>query len=74
MAKKEVLYYCEICGKRFGKFEDADKCEKNHYIPVEIGTHEYDSYSDKKSEYPLKIRIKVKNGYGVEKSIEYTRN
>lgn len=73
MAKKEVLYYCEICGERYGSIEKADNCEKEHYKPIEIGSFEYDKYADRKKEYPLKVRLKIKNGYGVEKVIEYTR-
>lgn len=73
MAKKEILYYCEICGKRFEKLEGADVCEKSHFVPIEINNYGYDRVLDKKSEYPLAVKIKVKNGYGIEKIIEYSR-
>lgn len=61
MASKHVSYSCDLCGRRFKNFEEADECEKLHKIPEKISKPEYSS-EDRKNHYPLSILICFKDG------------
>lgn len=73
MARKEVSFYCEICGKRFSRIEVAEDCENSHYKVEEITKVKYDSFEDKKSLYPLSLTVKLKDSKGNEKTVNYVR-
>jgi len=72
MAKKEILYICEICGSKYQKEDIAEQCEKQHYKASEIVSVVYDK-QEKKKEFPLTINIKLKDGNGKERIIAYSR-
>lgn len=72
MAKKEILYICEICGAKYQKEDMAEQCEKHHYKAVEIVSVIYDK-NEQKKEFPLTINIKLKDGSGKERTITYSR-
>lgn len=73
MAKKETKYICEVCGKKHDALVEAEECEKLHYRPIGILKTDFDFTSDKKSLYPTKLNIKLKDGFGKEKTIRYIR-
>ena len=60
---KEVKYYvCEMCGLRYTKKEEAQKCEKLHFTPVEIANCQYNHPDQAGGKYPARIDIKMSNG------------
>lgn len=71
MAKKEIAYYCEICGKKYNDELDAIGCENDHLIPVEIIKCKFDI--NDKAFYPSTINIKLRDFHGNTKIVEYTR-
>lgn len=36
MPKKNESYSCLVCGQRYQSYEEAEKCEKSHKIPVHV--------------------------------------
>lgn len=71
MAKKEISFICEICGKKFNKESNAVQCENDHYVPKSIESSKYDLIF--KPNYPDSINIRVQRQDGSEKIITYYR-
>jgi hypothetical protein len=72
MAKKEILYTCEVCGKKYHREDVANLCEKGHFKIAEITKTEYDP-KDVKGIFPASIMVRLKDGYGNEKMVQYMR-
>lgn len=72
MARQEIKYICEICGKNFSEKEQAEQCEKEHYKVEEITQIKYEQL-DNKRKLPSSILVRVKNSEGKEKIVEYNR-
>ena len=62
MPNKNVSYSCCICGERFKTFEEAEACEKAHKVPKKVSKPEYDSFKDRKSDFPLSILVYFTDG------------
>lgn len=60
MPSKNVSYSCCICGQRYKEFDEAEKCEKSHKIPVKVDKPEY-TIKDRKSDYPLSVLVHFKD-------------
>ena len=57
-------YRCEFCNTEYKNQVDAQECESNHFVPIQIQKSEYD-----KCGYPKSINIKMTDG----KVIKYVR-
>lgn len=71
MAKQEIKYVCDICGKKHTTLPFAEECESTHFVPTSFKDFSYD-LSDKER-YPLDITVRLKNKKGQEKIIIYYR-
>ena len=67
MPRKETVFYCDICGRKYGCEKDAGICEKSHFSIAEVKAR-YDK-DDRKKEYPTTLLVTLGDG----KSIEYSR-
>lgn len=60
--KQIALYVCEHCGTQYAEKADAQKCEKNHKQPKEVGGCRYLSIKIDASGYPSTINIMFEDG------------
>jgi len=67
MPRKEIVFYCDICGRKYGYEKDAGTCEKSHLQIAEVKAR-YDK-DDRKKEYPTSLLVTLGGG----KVIEYSR-
>ena len=58
--KKVSRYKCEICGKEFTSELSADRCERDHHMPVKASR--YGKFSDVRN-YPAEVVVEFDN-YG----------
>ena len=68
MAKEEILYVCDVCGQKYQKLIDAEKCEKSHLTVKKITKVVYDK-NDRKKWYPDSVNVLLINGNGEEETI-----
>lgn len=60
MARKEVNWYCNVCGHKYKSEAEADKCEKMHLIPASVTSPNYNG--NEKRKYPESVLITFENG------------
>ena len=58
-------YACEICGRVFSKVKDAERCEEEHNLPVDIT--KYDDWDDNKRYHNCPCNIWVRAGKYIAK-------
>lgn len=60
--KQIVLYTCEHCGYQYANKLDAQKCEKNHKIPVGVKNAKYTCIGVDETGYPIRVTIVFSDG------------
>lgn len=74
MPRKEISFYCDICGRKYGKETEATKCEQGHLVPISADKPEFDSSeSIAKREYPESVLIHFSSGDGKKAQARYYR-
>lgn len=68
MPRKEIKYYCNVCGKCYYNESDAIECENKHIIPENVSAPGY-VHDDRKNTYPYSVLVHFKDG----KNLRYYR-
>ena len=57
---KEVKkFVCEVCGSEYNEKENAQKCERDHKIPMDIIMASYLPVAYDSSGYPSRLTVKM---------------
>jgi len=65
MPRKEIKYYCNICGKVHMIENEAIECEKSHLIPIKVKQLDYDMVNIE-NRYPTSVLVDFDNGNSVK--------
>lgn len=61
MPRKEITYYCDVCGKAYYNEKEALECEGKHLLPEKVNSPEY-LQDDRKNIYPYSVLVHFKGG------------